>query len=327
MKRIGLWPFFSQQDKINGGFRFDTCGATKQAQFIEEMLRFANIEVCAAVPDSAPFDLFSEQKRCSIPPNNGLQTIHWDTDNIWRIFHECDIAITWHEFLAIPIRKVFPKLPIIQLLAVKPDSELFDLAWKAATKVVCQTYTQAHYVKQSTGIVPDVWQMCYDERRIKQNTLKPVDVLFVSRCSSTNYTRHLEFSALVWGGLEVYYTDVTGYLRKDRPELNYTEPEVYYEALSGTKVAVALNDDMFGGQAIREAIASGATPVVLRCDAFVEMLGPRWPFYVKADLSNLEYVVRAATLCERPEIPPQALCQSYQAQWPKVWSTLCTILQ
>lgn len=327
MKRVGLWPFYSQQDKINGGFRFDTCGATKQAQFIAEMLTIANVGVRAAVPDSAPHGLFLNERRCTIPTHNGLQTIHWDTDDIWRVFHECDIAITWHEFLAIPIRKVFPELPIVQLLAVASDGPMFDIAWKAATAVACQTYTQAHHVRERCGIRPLVWQMCYDERLIQQSALKPVDVLFVSRCSSTNYTRHLEFSAINWRELQVAYTDVTNYLRKDRPDLGYTQPETYYEALSHTKVAVALNDDMFGGQAIREAIASGATPVVLGCDAFYEMLGPRWPFYVKKDLSDLEFVVRAATLVERPPIPMQALCQSYQNQWPKVWEDLCTILR
>ena len=330
-KRIGIWPFYSQQDKRTGAFQLETCGATKQMVFVEKCVRNdLGWATRVAVPRHVTSG-FHRPVQVDVPSSNPVQKVHWDTQAIRAFFSGCDIALLNHETLAVPVRALFPDIAIAQMCAVDPrnGTRLLSAAWLDADVVVAQTKTAASFMRPfCTGRV-DVWPMTYEASNIRPSAdRKSIDVLFVQRCSATNYTRHCEFVAQDWGDLRVRYVDVTGYLRKQFPHtLDYSVPGTYYQDLSRSKVAVALNDDMFGGQAIREAIVSGCVPVVLDCPCYRELVGMSWPYAVRQDLSNLRDIVLAAVHGECDMSVPLANAreQSYHRAWPAVKETLCTI--
>jgi hypothetical protein len=341
--RLTILPFFSQQDKRTGQFLLDSCGATKQARFLLERVRSElGWSVRVGMPANAncdPFDRnITQVCRLRIPESNPLQSLHWDVFQLAELFRETDIAICNHELMAIPVRALFPKMRIVQMCSVDPrgnDWRLFEHAWSCADLVVAQGEYAKKYFSSGLADEPvrthtSVWPLAFDEARftvLDQNPLPPrdIDILFVNRCSATNYTHHEELLACDLRPYKMVYTDPTCYLRTRRPELAYCTHKDYLRTLYSSRVAIALNDNLYGGLSIREAIRAGCVPVVLDAPCYRELVGEHWPFLVGEDLSNLESIVRDAVKYSKSEKAvklPSVAHESYQAGWPKVKADL-----
>lgn len=314
--RYSIWPFYSQHDKRSDTTIMTTCGATKQMDFIAQQLLALGHEVTVAVPwVSRYFYDGCHQIEVRVPLHNPSQRIHWDIDEIASVFAGCDVALCNHEFMAIPVRTLCPATYIVQMCATKPEPiKLFQAAWACADLTVFHSHQQATRLDEGPY---SIWPMAYDQTRIAENDdPRDIDVLFVQRCSASNYTHHLEFLGQMpqLDGLNVQFTDVTNYLRDQRPDLTYSTD--YYRTLRRTKVAVALNNDLFGGQAIREAIVSGCIPVVRNCGCYRELCGRTWPYVT--ELSGIARTIRRALNdvvdCSIPY--NNAKAQSYQGCWP-----------
>lgn len=326
-KKIGIWPFYSQHDKATGKTLLATCGATKQMSYLARKLRERGDVVNVIVPNGSYAPEFDGcvKKHHTIHTHNPTQRIHWNTDKLYSAFHDCDTVLCNHEYGAIPLRTMFPSKNIIQMCAVKPDSLLFVEAWRAANLRVVHTEVMRQHVYKAVGTqLTEVWPMRYDAERLNVQPAhdKAVDVLFVQRCSSTNYTKHVEFLQAMesYKHLKVAFTDVTKYLRNIRPELCYTSPETYNTVMRSSKVVVALNDDGFGGQAVVEAIACGCIPVLLDAPCYRELVDGHpggWPYFVKPDLTNLgEVIYNAWCGCtDNAVVRARAMLCSYQRTW------------
>lgn len=322
---VGFWPFFSQRDKQTGVIRVDTCGASKQAQFL--MTAFAaEGHTCTTL--SPRIGAFRDAVEClyDVPATNPLQRIHWPMAALDAAFRHCDAVIAHHDYAAFPLSVIAPKARVFQVCAVKPDDRMFQVAWDRAYRVVVQTETMRKLLHpEQTLTETTVWPMCWNEAEIAPHFggSRPIDVLFVQRCSSTNYTRHEEFlkAMMSMPKLRVAFVDVTRYLRTQRRDLEYV-PD-YVEALRSSKVAIALNNDGFGGQAIREAIVSGCTPVCLNVACYRELCGESWPYF--CTMNTIATVCKQAVhdVCEertpRVSVPYcNAVEQSYQRVAPRV---------
>lgn len=308
--KTGYFPFYSQQSKKDGSF-LHTCGNVKQLAYL------ARPRDVAAIPnssyDASPFKC--ELRSVVLPPNNPVQRIHWNTEDLFKVFHDCDVAVTNSEYLAIPLRALFPELPIVQMCSVCPDDDIpmFTRAWKAADLVVAQGPLAASRIRSMTRTPVTHWSLAYDERLFceVQPRERDVDVCFVQRCSANNATHHLEY--LEAQEYKTVYTDVTHYLRIRRPDLEYCTPSTYIQTLFRSKVAVSMYDSWYGGMSIREAIRAGCVPVVLDAPCYVELCGKQWPFYVRQPVTvdGLRRVVRAALDYNGPL--PSVSGESYQA--------------
>lgn len=316
---IGFWPFYSQTNKRTGEFQLSTCGATKQTLFMVERFKALGHTCNVAAPEFSQQPFGSSGHPVHIPSSNPEQRVHWDTEQIAHVFRKADLAILNHELMAIPLRTIYPKLRIIQNCAVAPDS-LMEQAWRRADLVTVQTEAMADYVREHCETPVSVWPMAYDER-LMPKTIKPrserkIDVLFIQRCSSTNYTHHLEFLDALpqLTDLNVAFVDVTKYLRQQRPELNYVDD--YFAALCDSKIAIALNDtDYFGGQAIREAIRCGCIPVCAKADCYYDLC-KLYGFYTSFD--RIAETVREALRYQGPT--PDVSGESYQGAWERIYA-------
>lgn len=257
--KVLLWPFYSQQDKATGK-HLATCGNVRQCAFLSEQM-----DCITVIPDTWTEHPFKGKVlRSYIPSSNPLQRLHWDT----RLVENCagvDLVICNHEYMAIPLRTAFPNVRIIQMCSVVPDNALFAEAWRCADLVVAQNEVAAMEFRKLTNKPVSAWQMSFDERRFPQVTggHRPIDVIFVQRCSSTNYSHHLEFLEAIEGtAWRVVFTDPTGWMRQQRPDLEYIDPvSGYKRALLQSKVAVSFCDYGYASQSIREAVRCGCVPV------------------------------------------------------------------
>lgn len=330
--RLTIAPFYSQQDKRTGQFLLKTCGARKQLSWLasrihEELDWSTRVYVPENVGDCAfPWGWSTPNiSVASCIPDNAVEQVHWDVPFLRQFFKDADIALLNHELLAIPVRRLFPKLKIVQMCSVRPDTALFAEAWRCADLVVVQSETMAKYVAKSVVAQVSVWPLAFDDGDVawRHTCERDVDVLFVQRCSVTNYTKHLEFleAMKLMGNLRVAFTDVTGYLRKQRPELEYSTPDSYYQYLARSKVAVALNDNLAGGLSIREACRAGCTPVVLDAPCYNELVGDDYPYRIFRVDSAIELADVIATAVEQPKRVDVSHL-SYQASWPQVKADL-----
>jgi hypothetical protein len=323
---IAIWPFFSQRDKRTGAIQVRTCGASKQMSFVAAELAKAGAHVKMAAPVHS--DMWKGVKLVGITDveeGNVRQRVHWDTYDMDEVFEGCDTALLNHETLAIPVRRLFPKMRIYQMCAVKPDDPLIRLAWKSADVVVVHTETMREEVHCEGVPYVTVWRMNYDESTLDTTPVAKVnDVVFVQRCSSTNYTHHVEFLAAMpsMPNVSVVFVDVTKYLRIQRPDLAYCQHEDYNATLLRSRVVVALNDDGFGGQAIREAIMCGCLPVAIDAPCYRELLSADWPYFVSRDFSDIAYVTARAVAeydhVDLTKLRRHVAAESYQAAWPRI---------
>lgn len=321
--KIAIWPFYSQQDKSTGKFLLNTCGAAKQLSWLARKFTAEGWGVRVAVPwhtdEVTPFPPECARVKADMFPCNAIEQVRWDVRELDNVFRGCDVALLNHELLAIPVRRLFPKLKIVQMCSVRPDSAMFKVAWDSADLVVAQSQTARMAFRPFTATPISVWPLAFNE----QDTFAPyknrdVDVLFVQRCSVTNYTHHEEFlqAMELMHGLRVAFTDVTEYLRKTHPHLEYSTPETYKQYLARSKVAVALNDNLYGGLSIREACRAGCTPVVLDAPCYHELVGERYRHFVR-ELKPENIADAVHTALDEPRAVDVS-SESYQASWPVV---------
>lgn len=320
--KVSFLPFFSMQDKRTGKFLYHKEGACTQFAFFADRVQselgwatrvlLPDPRLCV---DYHAISLRFPQSDVTVgyvPLDNRVQRMHWDTKLLLEATDGADVAVCQHEFLAIPLRVLRPKLRIVQWCIVDPvPRPLFDAAWDAADLVV-------HKYPAGVG---SVWPMAYDEAKYPQLPVgageRTIDVLFLPRCSADNCTHHLE---AVEAGVK-YFTDPTHYL-KTHPEgegLEYVDR--YSTALRSAKVVVSLREDAYGGVAIREAVRCGCVPVLLCTEAHERLAGSDWPLFV----DRPEPTLIAETVCRAlqanvgcVEMQRRVAQESYQASWETV---------
>ena len=299
-------------------------------------------EQCDYPAWSEQFEIF----KVYTPPGNRNQRLHFDPVSIRAMLDGCDLFITHNEIKAINLRQVVsPTLKIVHFNHLLPLGEwkwieaLQVGSWNAADLVVFLAPSLKDFAEAASlrcGYNPKamnmvVWPMVFDESHVYPRHIRSpgnVDLLFVQRCSANNYTHHREFLGALsvlrneyqWKG-RVVFTDPTHYLELNwARECDASGPKDlgiefarcenrrdYYELLHQAKLAIAMmRDDLHGGVAIREAIATGCLPVLLDEPCYLNLLGEdavNWPFLVPKSLRP----------CEIARVVHQALRS--QEQW------------
>ncbi len=329
--KLVIYPFYSRQNKVTGQFQMDMVGEVACMQFIGERVREElGWEVEAVVPSGCRGTYSFTSLEMYIPNSNPSQRVHWDTATLRDVFSSADVAICHHELMAIPLRALFPKLKIVQWLATDPHDSLFDVAWDRADLVAVQCETAAKVVQKRSQTPTSVWTMGWDERRIVPVSCdRDIDVYFMQRCSSTNYTHHVEFlkTLPLLADLQVLFGDPTNYLKQLRPDLRYvTDRSRYVETLCRSKVVLAMADDLYGGVAVREAIRCGCIPVCLDSLCYRELCGPYWPYCTDPTPLKIAATVRAALGASDCSIPyANALKDTYQNAWLTIKKDLTSL--
>lgn len=335
MPKLVIWPFFSQQNKLNGFFRLDQCSGHKQNLFLMEQLSMLgwNVELVL------PFEELCDQhdvtnfhgfvRRVYVPNDNLTQRLHWNTHEVKRILHNADVAYIKHETLPIVARCMFPNLPI----ATECGFPL-GMAWSQTDFLIQEARLVSDLVCcNSTELARDnanatVWKLGFDERRFPQGwtMVRDIDVLFPQRASVTNYSMHKEFiNAMRCTNLRIAMTDVTKFLAKTNEApaswlWDVPNDKDYLSLLYRSKVVVGLVKNGYGGYAFREAVMAGCCPVMLRAKCYVDDFGEDWPYYFTGEHDMLEAITNAL----RDPIPvvDKVKQYSYQSAWPKVLEDL-----
>lgn len=340
--RVTLYPFFSQQNKITNKFRLDSDSGVKLYAYIAKQLVALGHEVQFVLPpceqrEGAVRLSCAELVSPALEVSNLDRRLQWDPAWLRRA-GQCDLLLTQHEFLAYPLRCLYPQLRIVMECGIRPDTawpetkDMFPLAWRAATLVHCNSQNLADAVTDGGGRAV-VWSFAYDDRlAVPRHSNRDVDVLFNARCSATEYSNHSAFvSAMKGTELRVQMTDPTNYLRQRGEVLEWTGDPVehYEELLHRVKVVVGLTDNGYGGYAFREAVAAGACPVALRSPSYTELLTDEWPYL--CELSTVRSTVESAVKTGWKSIGTKLVQQvsenlrksSYSAAWRKAKEDLC----
>jgi len=286
--RVGIWPFWSQQDKMAGGMHMlSTCGNAKQLAHVAEVLDIAGVDCRVAVPDAhvgeSPFTC--PHQYVTVPRENPKQRIHWDVNELESFFDGVDVALLNNEYMAIPLRVLFPKMRIIQMCPVPVDTGLFKHAFDAADLVVVRSNFAKRDVEQYTRTNVSVWSLFYDEELFaapRPKIARDIDVLFLPRCSANNATHHVEFlQAARNTAWKCVFTDITRYLRKHAATpLEYSSPDTYVDTLFRSKLAVSLYETWNGEMGLYEACRAGCLPIVPATPHLVELFGSKYPYFV-----------------------------------------------
>lgn len=326
--RVALLPFFSQQDKTTGQFLLGSCGSTKMCTFLAKQIVndlgwHATLirplwSQCADRVDWGDYNQgrglrgLVEEARMTIPPHNLYQRLHWNPEEWVDLFTNVDLLINCHEMLGYPLKHLYPKMKIIQMNVVTPEepwpwmAPLFRECWRAVDEVVAlspsmldyiQAYCSQHHVRLK---MINTWPLSYDIDRLRRDPhatdARDIDLLFVLRGSSTNYSHHVEFMQAFqmlrrdqWLG-KVAFPDVTRYLSNEQAFEKLQGPwevladsqsqRAYVNMLFRSKAVIALNNNMHGGMSFREAIYAGACPIALRVPGYVHLLGSDWPYFM-----------------------------------------------
>jgi hypothetical protein len=321
-----IHPFYSQQDKKTGKFLLDTCRGTSVLSYIADAVeREFKWDVDAIVPTGAKSIFNCRSVYTRIPNYNPMQRIHWDTRELYELYEGADMVLTNHEYLSIPLRIMFPKLKIVMqsdLAPINSDVFMFRQAWDSASLVVTQSKTTAESTRQCTNTPVKCWSMAYDENKWpKKDGPRPIDVVFVMRCSSTNYTHHLEFLEAMerMPNTRFVFTDVTNYLKQQRPDLEYCNKDTYADTLYSSKIAIAMSNDGYGGGSIREACRAGCTPVVLDCRGYKTLKGAYFVY------PNPTSIIEGICNALKQPVKVDTTGDSYGAQIEKVLKDLYDI--
>lgn len=293
---LTYYPFFSQQDKVQGLFRLGSDSGVRLYSYMAKRSLEQGWRVSFVLPqpsqcvDSAPLPEGVEVLRVpySLALCNLERRLQWDPAWLKRL--PGDIVLTQHEFLAYPLRCLRPELTILMECGIRPETAwpqtagLFPLAHAAADLVHCNS-RQLATMPNST-----VWSFGYDDSvAVSRGLSRDVDVLFNARASSTEYSNHSAFVRAMSGtGLSVRMTDPTRYLESvaGAPEAWLSQPLPrgdYVDLLHRSKVVVGLVDNGYGGYAFQEAIAAGCCPVALRTPEYEDILTENWPYYCTLD--------------------------------------------
>lgn len=336
--RTLIWPFWSQQDKTTGKF-LPHCGGPKLGWWLHNRIK-SELGWQSEMVSPMPFQLakqeyYGDVVQVYMPNSNKLQRVHWDTETIRLLTDGVDLVVTSNEFAAIPLRAVKPSLKIISMVVLYPEPEgMFREAWNSSDLVVFQC--KSEYERWRTDSKFTWWNMAFDADLYKYEECnpRPIDVVFLGRCSESNYTHHQEFLRAV-GDLDLKYVvcDSTKYLRRISSMIpvlaDPSDQTAYRNLLSQSKVCVALVGTGYGGMSVREAVASGCWPVVSRSCAYLDLVGYSWPgvCYHDDPVSIREAVQRVLALREAGArdslssfkfIEARAFQHSYQEGWKKV---------
>lgn len=327
MTTVAVYPFYGRQNKETGRFLVRSSGTSKIAgwlarQMVDDLGWKARMllpleELC----EDEPFYSLDgvDAVRVRVPASNAEQRLHWSPRDWGELVDGCDGLLSVHETIAWPIRCLHPRLRIAQITEVPPGEAfaqmdaLYPLAWRAADLNAVPSRAFADLVERETTaggafawqmptLRPRVWPLAYDERLFAAGdaehaaTERDIDVLFLPRASSTNYTRHLQFVEACrrlrarGSKLSVWFTDVTRYLRRSgeadgigarfAPEPD--SQDAYRALLRRSKVVVALRSNLYS-MPVREAIRSGAFPVLASDPGYFDLVGADWLWAVDAD--------------------------------------------
>src|SRR3972149_2713729 len=249
MTRVAMMPFFSQQHKGTKKFLLDSDNSMKRYLFMAEaMIEELNWDALIITPhhdqwatgpdtrfmDPATVNQIEFRGRWT-PPENLEQRLHWVPSEWRRLTEGCDLLLTEHEIAAGPMARTL-ECPVHLLNGVPPEepwpwmTPMFYVSWQAVAGL--SGFSQAmqehitRHLKKITKLtdVPrsvTIWPFAFDCRRLDEDdgeVERDIDVLFVQRCSATNYTHHREFIKAVQSlkrmgqTLRIGFTDVTHYL-------------------------------------------------------------------------------------------------------------------
>lgn len=263
MKKVVCHPFYSQQDKVTGEF-LPTCNNVKMMKYTQDRLRQDGYGVSMVGSEG-------------LPRANAVQRVHWDAQKLRMHYEDADLALCNHEYMAIPLRAMFPKLKVVQYMFISPWSELpvFRAAWDCADLVVTQSEIGRVAVAEHTATPVRVWPTNFDDSWCADSGPegRDVDVFFAMRSSVSNYTHHVEFIGALplMKDLRVQFADPTRYLEREHPDLR--RAECYRDVMKRSRVVVAMNDNLYGGATIREAVTCGCIPVVLDAPCYRHLVG------------------------------------------------------
>lgn len=310
--QVMMLPFFSQIR--DGKFRLSTCGACKQLAWIAKRL-----DRCTVL---LPYDYLCESehpfeckiRRMFVPPDNRKQRWHCDAAALEHLLRDADTVICNHETMAAPVRAVCDAR-VVQMLTVAPE-ESMKPHWDAADLMVVHGQAAQDHVQQRTSTPTVQWNALYDaDEYVPQQRDRDIDVLFLQRCSSTNYTHHEEFLEALpkLNDLSIVFTDVTGWLRKRRPDLQCMTGS-FIDTLTRTKVAVSLQSNMYGGQSAYAAAAMGCTLVTLPNGT-----------ELASHVTSLDGIATAVRHALAHPLQADASKFSYQSAWPAIQESLCLL--
>lgn len=320
-----IWPFFSQLDRMTGKFRLKTCADMQWCMFAASKLRERGCSVGIVTPHQQ--QCLDELPGCAIPfkhvLENRVRRLHWPMDFVQEL--KADLYICVHETMAVPIRAAHPGAKIFQFCPSFPDASpwkqdfpMYNAAWNAADLVIGYSALSLNYVRKHSWTRQQVCSMAYDADVLPEFSGGPrdIDLLFIARASATNYTHHVEFMKAVKSfPYRVMYVDVTNYMRANKlvPEeqlFSKQSQEAFYDLLRRSKHVVCLRDDLYGGFSVRQAIRSGAFPLLLDTPCYRELLGNSWPWFVRLE-SLAGDILRAFG----QKHPVTIADESYQAGW------------
>jgi hypothetical protein len=331
-----IQPFCSQQDKATQSFLLEADVTCQLSRFLAESLADEGANVCLILPEGSQavypdWTQNFEIMAFLVPTSNKDRRLEFNPTWMRSALQRSDLFITHNELVAFKARQVSePGLKIVHFNHILPIGEwgwiepLQLASWAAADLVVfmapdLERFARGRFrdgIARCRKLNTTVWPMVFDERVILSRdatVMGGIDLLFVQRCSVSNYTHHREFidalkilrSDYAWGG-RVVFTDPTHYLELHESDeigvgrfselgIEFAHCETrqsYHALLRDTQVAVAMmTEDLHGGVAIREAIAAGCTPVLLDEPCYRTMLGPHageWPFFVPPNMEPRE---------------------------------------
>lgn len=320
MTKLAMLPFFSQQDKATGKFLLASCVATKHCMYLADKItkelgwgvrlivpQFNNVQ---SWPEglNGLFERNFMIYQAPIPPDNFAQRLEWYPHKWHEIIGSCDILYTSHELIGWAMKGWRPDLKLVQMHYLTPGTAwpwmnpLFQLNYRAADRLVCLSETMRTNIERdlrdnSKGPYPPVntWPFSCNTERLAMG--KPperdIDLLFVLRGSSTNYSHHTEFFQALdilrergWDKT-VGFTDYTHYLQtsgyfdgtRGKIEVlkNPQDQNAYINFLYRSKAVIGLCDNGYGGESIREAVYCGAFPILLDCLGYQWLVGRHWP--------------------------------------------------
>src|SRR5690606_33264136 len=149
------------------------------------------------------YELFSDSRlnkiKTVIPRNNLEQRLNFNPKDIKLIQHS-DIIISHNEIQSLSIKKLLPKSYLIQFNHLLPFGQnlwfrdLAQISWKTADLVIVLSPLIKQWIlnvepKANINVWPTVFPNFNKQYENEQN----IDILFIQRCSESNYTHHLEF--------------------------------------------------------------------------------------------------------------------------------------
>lgn len=248
-----------------------------------------------------------------VPYSNLHQRIHVNTVDLSYAVNDADLVITFNEFGAFPMRALNPKLKIVQWNSLPPEypwpwmAPGFFPHWLSADLIACQSQGQALEIRRLSsqhvfGLREfQVWPFSFRKSTFDgvdhREDVRDIDLLFVQRCTTVNSSHHREFiQALMmmrecgWRG-KVAFTDVTHYVRMSGIAeglgvefFEHSDSQIEYaHFLRRAKNVIALRSseaNLYGGMAFRDAVYSGACPIVLGTPEYQEIVGHTWPYQI-----------------------------------------------